>query len=179
MPRFRNLLSGLFILAAIATSLACSTRKPQETQAMKPSITYLHLLRNTPFFTELNTDQLRFVIQHSREWEVKTGTTIVGPQGGSNTAGYWILLDGGWELRIGGKAYSSGHSDPGKWFNQALLASQGAELVANDHSYVMHISEHNMDYMLARGFGFGKHIADGKNFYNSLTTPPLPTSATK
>ena len=30
---------------------------------MEPSVTYLHLLKHTPFFTSLTTAQLRWVIE--------------------------------------------------------------------------------------------------------------------
>ena len=45
---------------------ACLTTR---STTMEPSVTYLHLLKHTPFFTNLTTAQLRWVIDHSREWE--------------------------------------------------------------------------------------------------------------
>ncbi|MDV7213361.1 hypothetical protein [Azotobacter beijerinckii] len=146
---------------------------------MKPSITYLHLLHHTPFFTELSTDQLRWVIQHSREWEVEAGEIIVSNQHSGDGAGYWVLLDGGWDLKYQGRVHASGHGDPGKWFNKDQVDQQGFELVANDHSYVMHISAQDMDDMLAKGFSFHSHLAAGKTFYGSLVPSPATSSANR
>lgn len=135
---------------------------------MKPSVTYLHLLRHTPFFTELSTDQLRWVIQHSREWEVQAGQTIVSSDSPSD--GYWVLLDGGWNFELQGQRHASGHADPGKWFNQDLVSMHAFKLSVNDHSYVLNITVKDMDEMLARGFRFDHHLAIGKAFYSELTT---------
>ncbi|WP_411571660.1 hypothetical protein [Pectobacterium cacticida] len=58
---------------------------------MKSSITYLHLLRYTQFFTQLDTGQLRWVIQHSREWEVQPGTFLVSDVLAEERVGYCPL----------------------------------------------------------------------------------------
>ncbi|HBU8514081.1 hypothetical protein [Klebsiella pneumoniae] len=175
MTLYRKLMLAVVTIAAIA---ACSFRNSQEDQIMTPSITYLHLLRHTPFFTALNTDQLRWVIDHSREWDVKAGGTIVSNQHTAETAGYWILLDGGWSLKLDDQTFHSGHADPGKWFNQDI-APYKAELISSEQSYVMHISSKDMNDMLARGFRFDHHLDAGKSFYNKLVSIPLPDSATK
>ncbi|MCW5655834.1 hypothetical protein [Hydrogenophaga sp.] len=47
-----------------------------ENATMKPSVTYLHLLRHTPMFTQLDTFQLRWTIERSREWEARPGTVV-------------------------------------------------------------------------------------------------------
>jgi hypothetical protein len=86
---------------------------------MKPSTTYLHLLRHTPFFTSLTTVQLRWTIAHSREWEAQSGTVIVESATSQPTDDIWILLDGGWQVEAGGRVYPAGHADPGKWFSAA------------------------------------------------------------
>jgi len=161
------------VTGAIVAAAACVFRQPQENQTMTPSITYLHLLRHTPFFTALDTDQLRWVIAHSREWEVRTGGTIATSERLNDSAGYWVLLDGGWTLRIDGKTFASGHADAGKWFDQDLLAARPFELVANEHSYVMQIARRDMDDMLARGFRFDRHLDAGQAFYRSLMANPL------
>jgi len=43
------------------------------TNSSSGSSGYLHLQRHTPFFTELDVDQLRWVIQHLRERQVQPG----------------------------------------------------------------------------------------------------------
>lgn len=169
--------SPLFCIAALlyvlALGLAFITRSSTPSAAMKPSITYLHLLRHTPFFTALDTPQLRWVIDHSREWEVRVGTTITSSSQHDSGDGYWILLDGGWELHHHGQVVRSGHADPGKWFNRTALDADDFALVANEHSYVMHISTADMDAMLARGFAFRPHLQAGTTLYEHLHTPAL------
>jgi hypothetical protein len=161
--------AALLLVAAIAAIATLAFRHRQESPAMKPSVTYLHLLRHTPFFTELTTDQLRWVIQHSREWEVDSGQTIVSSDSADDAAGYWVLLDGGWQVELRGQPHASGHADPGKWFNRDQLGTETFKLAANDHSYVMHITKQDMDEMLASGFQFDRHIEAGKTFYRELT----------
>ena len=104
---------------------------------MKPTVTYLYLLRHTPFFTELNTDQLRWVIQHSREWEVQAGRSIVSSDSSGDGTGYWVLLDGSWDLELQGRHHASGHADPGKWFNRELISTDAFKLKANEEVQAM------------------------------------------
>lgn len=134
---------------------------------MTPSITYLHLLRHTPFFTGLNTEQLRWVIDHSREWEAQPGAVIVGTGAKVTDEGYWVLLDGGWTLGYRQRTYRSGHDAAGKWFEQRALP-EPAELVASEHSYVMLIPSEAMTQMLDRGFPFERHLNAGNRFYARL-----------
>ncbi|WP_147675779.1 hypothetical protein [Xanthomonas massiliensis] len=101
----------LALTLAACAAVALKQRAPKP--PMKASTTYLHLLHHTPFFTELDTDQLRWVIQHSREWEVQPGTLMVSDTLASELAGYWILLDGGWTLDYRGQNLASGHADSG------------------------------------------------------------------
>jgi hypothetical protein len=155
---------------AAATLAACALRPARDLPAMKPSITYLHLLRHTPFFTGLDTQQLRWVIAHSREWEVQAGTVIAGEGAAVDGGAYWILLDGGWTLEYRGHRHASGHADPGQWFHRELLDAS-ARLVAQEHSYVMRIATADMDRMLERGFGFGPHLDEGRAFYGRLAVP--------
>ncbi|EPG2413603.1 hypothetical protein MBN93_003989 [Klebsiella pneumoniae] len=164
-------MQALVCISAALALAACAVSALQQRAsipAMKPSITYLHLLRHTPFFTELDTDQLRWVIQHSREWEVQPGTLLVSDALAGERAGYWVLLDGGWTLDYRGRAHSSGHADPGKWFEAGQLPGTFA-LSANAHSYVMHIATSDMQGMLARGFNFEQHLAQGQDFYRELS----------
>ncbi|WP_246184007.1 hypothetical protein [Pandoraea anhela] len=136
---------------------------------MKPSVTYLHLLRHTPFFTSLDTWQLRWTIDHSREWEAARGTVIVSGQAGSAPPddAIWILLDGGWQVEVDGHAYPSGHADPGKWFSASEASGQW-RLVTTAHSYVMQITRADMADMLARDFAFERHLQDGRTYYRTL-----------
>jgi hypothetical protein len=73
--------------AAVSAAPGSTQDKP-----MRASTTYLYLLRKTPFFTALTTAQLRWVIEHSREWEALAGTTIEDCS--ESSADLWILLDG-------------------------------------------------------------------------------------
>jgi hypothetical protein len=183
----RLLLSVFVAMTLFIAATACSRilqpisapdgPAPQGTQTMKPSITYAYLLRQTPFFTGLDSTQLHWVIQHSREWEVQAGQVIVSSQHPGDSSGYWVLLDGGWDLEYPGRTHASGHTDPGKWFNQDQFSQQPFKLEANDHGYVMHITTQDMDDMLARGFDFQRHLDAGKTLYRALesesATPPI------
>lgn len=136
---------------------------------MKPSITYLHLLRHTPFFTSLSTGQLQWVIDHSQEWAAEPGAVIAkADQNATSATDYWILLDGGWRIEHDGSAFPSGHADPGKWFNASQALGANCALVTTESSYVMRITEADMDTMLEKGFAFGHHLYDGKKYYDSL-----------
>ncbi|MFJ1253300.1 hypothetical protein [Cupriavidus sp. CuC1] len=152
---------------------ACEAQPPRQGDAaisqgkpMKASKTYLYLLKKTPFFTGLSTAQLRWTIDHSREWEVEPGTVITQCAGAA-AADAWVLLDGGWQLEHDGRAYPAGHADPGKWFS-ARQASGTCRLVATGHSYVMQIARAEFDAMLAQGFAFGKHLDAGYRYYAEI-----------
>ncbi|MFC0400853.1 hypothetical protein [Paraburkholderia rhizosphaerae] len=137
---------------------------------MKPSTTYLHLLRKTPFFAELNTAQLRWTIDHSHEWEAQIGAVIVDCTTAGSTEDVWILLDGGWQVESGARTYPAGHADPGKWFS-AAHAADDCRLVATEHSYVMKISGADMRDMLSLGFAFDAHLDAGRQYYRKLFGP--------
>lgn len=156
------------VVLALAACAASALKQRAPKLPMKASITYLHLLRHTPFFTELDTDQLRWVIRHSREWEVQPGTLVVSDALASERAGYWILLDGGWTLDYRGQTHASGHADPGKWFEAGQLPGP-YRLWAHEHSYVMQITAADMQAMLARGFPFQRHLEQGRDFYRSIS----------
>jgi hypothetical protein len=163
------------LLVALALVTACSPRNPAATDSaapgnpeMKASITYLHLLRKTPFFTSLNTVQLRWAIDHSREWEAQAGTVIVDCATDSAPKDdIWILLDGGWQVETRRGTWQAGHADPGKWFS-AAEADGAARLVATAHSYVMKISRADMDHMLSQGFRFNGHLQAGQIYYRKI-----------
>jgi hypothetical protein len=134
-------------------------------KTMQASTTYLYLLRNTPFFTRLSKPQLRWVIDHSREWEAKPGTTVTDCADASGD--YWVLLDGGWQVDYDGKRFPAGHADAGKWFS-AKEGRGTCQLVTTEHCYVMQIWQADMVTMLADGFAFDAHLDAGHSYYDSI-----------
>lgn len=158
------LLAGIICLA-FAYAFARSASAPESNQ-MKKSKTYLHLLRKTPFFTKLDKAQLTWVIHHSTEWEAHTGTEISNRD---NAAEYmWILLDGGWQVEQACAIFKSGHADPAKWYGARALnyLSPDSKLFANTHTYVMRIKRTDFDEMLDKKFDFNQHLAEGDRFYS-------------
>ena len=135
---------------------------------MIPQTTYLHLLKNTPFFTALTRPQLKWVIDHSHEWEVRAGTVVAScADGESASDDLWILLDGGGRVDADGKQHAAGNVDAGKWFS-STVAAHACQLVATEKSYVMNVSRADMDVMLTQGFDFGTHLATGTAYYRGL-----------
>ncbi|WP_205807795.1 hypothetical protein [Burkholderia sp. Ac-20365] len=167
-----------FLRAAIAAVSALSiagcgrvdvANNVSETRPMMtPSVTYLYLLRNTPFFKGLGDDQLRWAIKHSREWEAAPRTVVAtcDPAAADNHD-IWILLDGGWQVETNGRTFPAGHADPGKWFSGAVTTGD-CRLVTTEHSYVMKITRTDMDDMLARGFAFTNHLEQGEAYYSTI-----------
>ena len=147
----------------------CKVGHADEDTTMKSSVTWLHLLRHTPFFTSLNTEQLRWVINHSCEWEARKGTFIAGAESGKPVSDdIWVLLDGGWQVEASGKVFPAGHADPGKWYSATDAAFPG-RLVTTGKSYVMRISRSDMQEMLSMGFAFNNHMESGKQYYKVLS----------
>jgi len=108
------------------------------------------------------------VIDHSQEWEAQPGAVIASSANNAPPAeGLWILLDGGWRLDADGKQHTAGNADPGKWFS-AMETAHTYQLVSTEKSYVMRISQVDMNEMLMRGFDFGAQLADGKAYYRTL-----------
>jgi hypothetical protein len=145
-----------------------------EGNTMKASTTYLYLLRKTPFFTSLNTQQLRWTIQHSREWEAQAGTVVaqcLQDEQEDHGGDFWILLDGRWQIEHDGEAHPSGHADPGKWF-RASEARGDFRLVVTEHSYVMKITRADMDDMLSQGLPLETHLRQGHAYYRAMFTGP-------
>ena len=169
------MLSSLAAAAVVGAAVAFCLSACAEEKGMKQSVTYLHLLRHTPFFTALDKEQLKYVIAHSTEWEARSGQVIsTGAEAGDYM---WVLLDGGWQVEQAGRTSASGHDDPGKWYGgvPSAMPPAGSRLVANQHSYVMRIARRDLEQMLDRGFDFGRHLQQGAGFYaglNALTTPP-------
>lgn len=160
---FASAAAGL-TTAALALGLPLHAPSIEGSQ-MKKSVTYLHLLRKTPFFTALSKPQLQWVIDHSTEWEAKAGMEV------SNRADaaehIWVLLDGGWQVEQGGKTVAAGHADAAKWYGgvQPELLPADSRLVANGHSYVMRIRRADFNDMLERQFDFAAHLQQGLAFY--------------
>ncbi|MCX4145454.1 hypothetical protein PQR70_02420 [Paraburkholderia madseniana] len=169
--RLRLSTSILTLIAVLGLASCGGKREPDAAQkmTMRPSVTYLHLLRHTPFFTALSTAQLRWVIDHSREWEADAGAVIATcDHGVEPDAPYWILLDGGWQVEHAGRTVRSGHADPGKWFSAAEAHGESCVLVTNEHSYVMRIERADMLAMLDQQFGFRTHLDSGIDLYRSI-----------
>lgn len=153
--------------ASLMTITGCI--RPMEADAMgqltmRPSVTYLHLLRHTPFFTALDSTQQQWVINHSKEWQVNQGGVITTT---SSAGDYWILLDGEWQLECGEKHYPSKHNDPAKWF-RASMVMHDCKLVATETSYVMLITQVDMQTMLNNGFAFHMHLDIGRSHYQQI-----------
>ena len=161
---------------------ACDAKPPSpdasvttRSTEMKPSVTYLHLLKHTPFFTSLTTEQLRWVIGHSHEWEAQPATVVTqcdsSARGTASYQGIWILLDGGWQIEYGQQSYPAGHASAGKWFS-ATVTDRPCSLVTTEHSYVMKIERADFDAMLEQGFAFDPHLDAGRRYYSELFAAP-------
>ncbi|MCW5623807.1 MAG: hypothetical protein KIT73_03710 [Burkholderiales bacterium] len=135
---------------------------------MKPSVTILDLLAKTPFFDKLARAQLQHVIAHSKEWEAAPGTEISNSSKGPDN--FWVLLDGGWQIEHGGRAYAAGHADAAKWYGGEVFHALRAtsRLVATETSYVMRITIADLDEMLKEGFAFDRHLREGLRYYEAL-----------
>lgn len=162
---------ALLLVTAITSLSGCAQKPsvPSPAPGLIASVTYLHLLAKTPFFTALSTDQLQWVIDHSREWSVVPGAEIAGSARGADS--FWVLLDGGWQVENGGRSVKAGHADAAKWYggrDMSALAIGDTRMVATAKSYVMQIQQSDLDEMLRRGFAFGPHLESGMAFYRSL-----------
>lgn len=136
---------------------------------MKASVTYLHLLAKVPMFRGMSTEQLQWVIDHSREWSVAPGAEIANSQRGIDA--FWTLLDGGWRVELAGRSAEAGHADPAKWYGgRAMQALQlpPSRLVATRPGYVMEIAQPDLDDMLRRGIPLEPHLRAGLDFYRTL-----------
>lgn len=165
-------LAPLVLAAALLVLSACAVLSNgayrNKDMTMIPQTTYLRLLKNTPFFTALTRPQLKWIIDHSREWEVRAGTVVASCATGEPASDdLWILLDGGWRVDADDKQHAAGNADAGKWFS-ATVAAHACQLVATEKSYVMKIARADMDAMLAKGFAFGPHLETGKTYYQTL-----------
>jgi hypothetical protein len=160
-------LAGLAVIGCIPRAATDAETVYQDSR-MSPSVTYVHLLRHTPFFTELNSEQLKWVTRHSREWDAPAGTVIASCASGvSASPDLWILLDGGWHVETLDAVYSADNAGPGKWYGCAATHSN-SRLVTTQRSYVMRIKSADMEDMLARGFPFERHLSAGRTWYAQI-----------
>jgi hypothetical protein len=160
-------IAGLAVIGCIPRAATDAETAYQDSR-MSPSVTYVHLLRHTPFFTELNDEQLKWVTRHSREWDAPAGTVIDGcTPGGSASSDLWILLDGGWQVETQGAVHSSDNAGPGKWYGCAAT-HLNSRLVTTQRSYVMRIKSADLEDMLARGFPFERHLSAGRIWYAQI-----------
>lgn len=169
--RFTRLLAlglgGLAIIGCLPQAPTDDETAYQDSR-MKASVTYLHLLRHTPFFTKLDDEQLKWVIKHSREWDASAGTVIDGRAAGvSPSSDHWILLDGRWQIETRTSSFTAGNDDPGKWYQPSATRSEN-RLVTAERSYVMRIKAADMKEMLAKGFQFDSHLSVGQDWYSHI-----------
>lgn len=166
----RFLLLGAVGLAGIG----CTPKAPTDPETayqdsrMKASVTYLHLLRHTPFFSEFNDGQLKWVIKHSREWDAPAGTVIDSRVAGAAASpDVWILLDGGWQVETKYSTHTAGNTAPGKWYSSTATHSEN-RLVTTGRSYVMRIKASDMEDMLAQDFPFEGELSIGRAWYTYI-----------
>ena len=160
-------IAGLAIIGCLPQAASDAETAYQDNR-MKPSVTYLHLLRHTPFFTKLDDDQLKWVIKHSREWDAPAGTVIdTRAEGVNPSSDHWILLDGSWQVETTTSSFAAGNDDPGKWYQPSATHSNN-RLVTTQRSYVMRIKAADMKDMLAKGFQFDSHLSKGEDWYRRI-----------
>jgi NAD(P)-dependent dehydrogenase (short-subunit alcohol dehydrogenase family) len=88
------------VVMLLMLAVACGQPRHvgDEGNIMKASTTYLYLLRKTPFFTSLDTRQLRWMIEHSHEWEAQAGTVVAqcapGLQEHKGASGFCLMAAG-------------------------------------------------------------------------------------
>lgn len=168
MKKTIYLLTILGAIGAVVNAAAGRVAAPEAQCQMKQSVTYVHLLRKTPFFTRLDRAQLKWVVRHSTEWEVAAGTTISDRASAGDFV--WVLLDGGWQIEQAGNIYRAGHADPAKWYGApaAMLLSSDSRLVVGQHSYVMRIRRADFEEMTSKNFDFTRHLDEGRAFYQRI-----------
>lgn len=162
----------LLLSAAAVPLTACAqgANVPSPGPGMTASVTYLNLLAKVPMFWGMATEQLQWVIDHSREWAAAPSAEIASSSRGADS--FWTLLDGGWQLEHRGRRLPpAGHADPGKWYGGRDMQALGlgeTRLVATARSYVMEIHQTELDVMLRRGIPFGPHLQAGLDHYRAL-----------
>ncbi|WP_414444767.1 hypothetical protein [Burkholderia sp. 22PA0106] len=171
--RLRPLFALCLASTLLASTAGCHAQAEPDAagqMSMKPSVTYLFLLRRTPFFTALSTEQLQWVIAHSKEWQVREGSVVDACRAGGseNASDDWILLDGGWAVEHDGRAERAGRGEAGQWFNRTVANGARCRLVATESGYVMKIAHADLQNMLARGFDFDAPLAAGRAYYRTM-----------
>ena len=162
-----GLMAGLTAATVLPGCAQPSVQPPGP--GMKASVTYLHLLAKVPMFAGMSTEQLQWVIDHSREWAVVPGAVVASSDRGVDR--FWTLLDGRWQIEYGGQTYPAGHADPAKWYGGRDMMALGlgaSRVVATANSYVMEISQAELDAMLGRGLPLAPHLQSGLTFYRGL-----------
>ncbi|MBN3727897.1 hypothetical protein G3N92_27395 [Burkholderia sp. Ac-20379] len=172
-PLLRPLIALSLAAALLAATAGCHAQAEPDAAgrlSMQPAVTYRFLLRRTPFFAALSTEQLEWTIAHSREWKVREGSVIATCRdgGGNDASDDWILLDGEWALEHDGKTERAGRADAGNWFNRSVANGAPCRLVATETGYVMKIAHADFEAMLARGFDFGAPLAAGRARYRAV-----------
>lgn len=168
-PRRRILAAGLGGALGLALPGCARSRVPPPAPGMTASVTYLHLLAKVPMFRGMTTEQLQWVIDHSREWAVQPGAEIASSARGIDS--FWTLLDGRWRIDVAGRGIEAGHADPAKWYGGRAMQWPGlppTRLVATQRGYVMEIAQAELDEMLRRGLPLQPHLDAGRGFYRSL-----------
>ncbi|CAH2788814.1 MAG: FIG00465890: hypothetical protein [uncultured Paraburkholderia sp.] len=143
---------------------------------MQASVTSLHLLKHTPFFTSLTADQLRWASAHSQKWKAQADALITqresAPVHGTQPEHtLWILLDGNWRIEWTHAhallVSESNHAGTGKWFS-ATVTDKPFRLVAAEHSYVMRIEHVDFENILKQGFACDSHLDAGRRYYATI-----------
>ena len=169
VPRRSVLALGAGALAVGLLPACAHSQAVPPGPGMTASVTYLNLLAKTPMFRDMSREQLQWVIDHSREWAVAPGALVASSERGADR--FWTLLDGGWQVEQGSKAYPAGHADPAKWYGGRDMLALGlapTRLVATKRSYVMEIEQAALDEMLRRGIPLAPHLRAGLDFYRKL-----------
>lgn len=167
MNRFKRIF-GLISVCMLASG--CTSKEPDAANklTMTPATTYLYLLQDTPFFSDLSDKQLSFVIQHSKEYETEKGAVISQCDAQQHQTDYWILLDGRWALQYQGRDFPNGNTGPGKWYSPLFGPKENCQLIMLEHGYVMKLSEIFINEMLNQGFNFKSNLDSGKAHYQRL-----------
>jgi len=164
-----------FTVVMLLSLAGCHTSYDEDAAgklSMKAVATYIFLLRNAPFFSRLSTSQLRWVVQHSKEWKVSKGSVIeVCVPATVPVTYYWILLDGEWALEQDGAVALAKPSDPRNWFTRSVHNGGSCRLTMVGPGYVMKITRADMQMMLTNGFHFNSPLPDGLNFDRNTSWP--------
>jgi hypothetical protein len=132
------------------------------------SVSHLHLLRQAPFFTGLDDDHLRWILDHSREWKVVAGEEISTSNQGADS--FWVLLDGGWEIESGTRRLQSGPAEAAKWYGGAEFHAldRPSRLVATGPGYVINLRWSEVEKLRKQAPTIERHLDIGLARYRSF-----------